>query len=145
MGLISNKDTVKDKSHYVKRVLSLMEIENIKNVFIGKLSGGQQQRVLIARALVNNPKLIILDEPTTALDPEMRDRFFSILSDLNKNENVTILLITHDIGNIGQYASKLMYLDKRLIFYGNFGDFCSSNEMTTYFGTFSQHLICHQH
>jgi len=47
--------------------------------------------------------------------------------------------------NIGRYASKLLYLDRRLIFYGGFDDFCSSTEVTNYFGEFAQHVICHRH
>jgi zinc transport system ATP-binding protein len=112
---------------------------------IGDLSGGQQQRVLVARAIVNEPELLILDEPTTALDPETREKFFHTLQELNQNKKVTIILITHDIGSIGKYASKLLYLDKRIIFYGSFEDFCSSADMESYFGEFAQHLICHRH
>jgi zinc transport system ATP-binding protein len=112
---------------------------------IGDLSGGQQQRVLAARALVNEPELLILDEPTTAFDPETRENFFRTLQELNHNKKVTVILVTHDIGSIGKFASKLLYLDKRIIFYGSFEDFCSSADMGSYFGEFAQHLICHRH
>ena len=83
---------------------------------IGRLSGGQQQRVLLARALVHGPQLLILDEPTVALDPQSRETFYATLSDLNKTHGVTILLISHDIGSLGAYASKFLYLDQRLVF-----------------------------
>jgi zinc transport system ATP-binding protein len=53
--------------------------------------------------------------------------------------------VTHDSGTIGSYASKLLYLDKRLVFYGGFDDFCGSSEMAEFFGPSSQHLICHRH
>lgn len=125
--------------------MRLMDVLDIKNKLIGDLSGGQQQRVLVARAIVNEPELLILDEPTTALDPETREKFFHTLQELNQNKKVTIILITHDIGSIGKYASKLLYLDKRIIFYGSFEDFCSSADMESYFGEFAQHLICHRH
>jgi zinc transport system ATP-binding protein len=112
---------------------------------IGELSGGQLQRVLVARAIVNEPDLLILDEPTTALDPETREIFFNTLQKLNKSKNTTIILVTHDMGSIGKYASKLLYLDKSIIFYGSFENFCSSRDMGSYFGEFAQHLICHRH
>jgi zinc transport system ATP-binding protein len=112
---------------------------------IGDLSGGQQQRVFIARALVNKPELLFLDEPTTALDPETRENFFEVLSDLNRNHKVTVVLVTHDIGTIGKYASKLLYIDRGVIFYGSFDEFCLSGDMTRFFGASSQHLICHRH
>jgi zinc transport system ATP-binding protein len=112
---------------------------------VGELSGGQQQRVFLARALVSDPELLILDEPSTALDPKTREHFFELAGRLNKDKGVTLIIITHDTAHIGQYAGKLLYLDKQIVFYGGFGDFCQSKEMEKFFGPFSQHLICHQH
>lgn len=129
----------------IDEAMRLMDVLDIKNKLIGDLSGGQQQRVLAARALVNKPDLLILDEPTTAFDPETREKFFHTLQELNHNKKVTVILVTHDIGSIGKFASKLLYLDKRIVFYGSFEDFCSSADMGSYFGEFAQHLICHRH
>lgn len=129
----------------IGRSLEMMGIGDIEDALIGQLSGGQQQRVLIAKALVSEPELLILDEPTTALDPEARETFFDTLTELNTRKGVTIVIITHDIGSIGKYATKLLYLDKTVIFYGGFDDFCVSDDMASYFGKFSQHLICHRH
>lgn len=129
----------------VDRALELMGIGDIRNRLIGELSGGLRQRVLLARALVNEPDLLVLDEPTTALDPETRESFYRAISDLNRERETTVILVTHDSGTIGSYASKLLYLDKRLVFYGGFDDFCGSSEMAEFFGPSSQHLICHRH
>ncbi|HAM50240.1 MAG TPA: ABC transporter ATP-binding protein [Nitrospiraceae bacterium] len=149
LGLLAKKRFVKriDRNDdlAIDRALELMDIRDIKETLIGQLSGGQQQRVLLARALVHEPELLILDEPTTALDPETRERFFTVLHDLNREKKVSLILITHDIGSVGKYASKLLYLDKKVIFYGTFSDFCISPDMMNYFGEFSQHLICHRH
>ena len=149
LGLFSKKGlhqgSGRSEGTIIDDAMRLMDILDIKNKLIGDLSGGQQQRVLVARALVNEPELLILDEPTTALDPETREIFFQALLELNKNRKLTIILVTHDIGTIGKYASKLLYLDKRIIFYGSFEDFCSSADMGSYFGEFAQHLICHRH
>jgi zinc transport system ATP-binding protein len=129
----------------VKRALELMGISSLGNRLIGELSGGMRQRALLARALVNEPEILILDEPTTALDPETRDSFYETLRDLNSNGGATVLLVTHDSSTVGLYASKLLYLDKRLVFYGSFEEFCRSSNMTEVFGPHSQHLICRRH
>lgn len=149
MGLISKmsfpKKIAKSHESAIDKVLSLMDIADLKKRNIGELSGGQQQRAIIARALINEPEILILDEPTTAVDPETREKFFHILSDVNKKTNATIILVTHDTGSAGRYASKFLYFDRKIIFYGTFKDFCESRNMSEYFGQWSQHLICHRH
>jgi zinc transport system ATP-binding protein len=149
LGLLSKKrfpkSIGKSDDDAINEILSLMDITNIQKKLIGELSGGQQQRVLIAKAMVSEPELLILDEPTTALDPEGRENFFNTLKELNEKKKLTIIMITHDIGTIGKYASRLLYLDKQVIFFGGFDNFCASNEMTNYFGEYSQHVICHRH
>jgi zinc transport system ATP-binding protein len=148
LGLIANSDRRKqaaEDKEAVDRALELLGISDLKKKLIGGLSGGQQQRVFIARALVSNPELLILDEPTTALDPGTRENFFSLLHHLNHHHQVSIVLVTHDIGSIGVFASKLLYLDKQIIFFGNFDEFCKSDHMTRIFGPSSQHIICHKH
>ncbi|MBF0558057.1 MAG: metal ABC transporter ATP-binding protein [Nitrospirae bacterium] len=149
LGLISRKKFPRrlDKSDEtaITRMLEMLNIAHIANKLIGELSGGQLQKVFIARALINEPELIILDEPTTALDPETRENFFSLMRELNLKQRATIILVTHDIGTIGEHASKLLYLDKKIIFYGSFDEFCVSDSMSKYFGRSSQHIICHKH
>lgn len=129
----------------VEESLNNLNITDLRHKKIGDLSGGQQQRVLLARALVSNPKLLILDEPTSALDPKIRNEFYELLKELNEKLKVTIILISHDMGTIGKYASKLVYLDKTLVFYGTFSEFCHSTDMTQYFGFISQHQMCWRH
>lgn len=129
----------------IDKALEMMSAAGLKKRLIGSLSGGQQQRVLLARAMVNNPDLLILDEPTTALDPETREHFYSLVEELNRVSGCTILLVTHDTWSIGKYANRFLYIDKRIIFDGSFDDFCHSDEMTAFFGEHAQHLICHRH
>ena len=148
MGLLAGKKFPKHISAAdepaIDRILEFFDITKIKDKLSGELSGGQQQRVLLARAMVANPQILVLDEPSTALDPEAREKFTEVLQQLNK-AGVTILLVTHDIMNIGKYATKLLYLDRKLIFHGTFQDFCGSEEVTKYFGGIAQHIICHRH
>ena len=149
LGLISKRTFAgrlgKADQAAIDRTLERLNILDIRDSLIGELSGGQQQRVLIARAIVHQPKVILLDEPASALDPDTRENFFSTLMDLNRTDGATVILVTHDIGSIGQYAGKLLYIDRRLIFYGSFDDFCRSENMTARFGGNAQHIICHQH
>jgi zinc transport system ATP-binding protein len=149
LGLLSGKKFPKrfDAADYGKidRTLAQLGIADLGGKAVGELSGGQQQRVFLARAVVSGPELLILDEPSTALDPVSRAGFYDVIKKMNAENGVTCVLITHDTAQIGRYAGKLLYLDKKVVFYGQFGDFCRSPEMTEYFGSHSQHLICHQH
>jgi zinc transport system ATP-binding protein len=148
-GLLSEKKFPRRINSGDKRrideIASMLGIETLKNRNVGSLSGGQQQRVLLARALVNKPEIIILDEPTNALDPHIRENFYELLSKLNAETQTTILLITHDAGAVGSRARKLLYIDRKLIFFGSFEEFCESRKMTEYFGTYDQHYICKRH
>ncbi|TSB46736.1 metal ABC transporter ATP-binding protein [Alkalicoccobacillus porphyridii] len=84
---------------------------------IGELSGGQQQRVFIARALVSDPELLILDEPTVGVDVSSVKAFYELLKTLNQQEGLTLLLITHDTGVMTQYVSKVACLNKTIHFH----------------------------
>lgn len=129
----------------VMETLSMLGIGDLHLEQIGKLSGGQSQRVFLARAMVSNPDILILDEPTAALDPVTRESFYDIIASLNRDHDKTVLLVTHDSSTIGRYADKMLYLDRHLVFFGSFKEFCLSSDMSKYFGEFAQHLICHQH
>jgi len=149
LGLLSKKSFPKNFTGAdeikILQTLELMGIADLGDRLVGELSGGQQQRVFLARALAPDPELLILDEPSTALDPVSRESFYDVIKKLNTEKGITSILITHDTAQIGRYANKLLYLDKKVVFYGEFTDFCQSPEMTGYFGRHSQHLICHQH
>ncbi|MCQ6266244.1 metal ABC transporter ATP-binding protein [Fictibacillus sp. WQ 8-8] len=113
---------------------------------IGELSGGQQQRVFIARALVSDPNLLILDEPTVGVDSASVSSFYQMLKNLNREKGLTLLLVTHDVGVMSDYVTHVACLNKQLHFHGNTAEF----EKTSKEG-FSQmyghhvHVIEHQH
>ena len=120
-------------------------LTNLKDKLISELSSGQQQKVMLARALICEPELLILDEPSTALDPVSRKQFFARLKELNSQKQTTIILITHDTGYIGEYANKLLYIDRKLVFFGNIADFCTSGKIESCFEKSNKHIIWHQH
>mgnify|MGYP002515631811 FL=1 len=81
-----------------KRILELAELLDFKNLLnrtVGKLSGGQRRRIDVARALLHNPKILILDEPTTGLDPQTRKTLWSVIDNCRKKQNMTVFLTTH--------------------------------------------------
>lgn len=111
---------------------------------IGALSTGQQQRVLIARALVSDPELMILDEPTGGVDPEAQTSFYAMLNHLNREREVTLVLVSHDIGVVAKEVTKLACLNRRLIFHGRPGDFLSDAALTALYGP-SVRIVSHDH
>lgn len=99
-----NKSSIKSR---VDEILELVELSDKKNCHIGQLSGGQKQRVGIARALANNPDVLLSDEATSALDPQTTLSVLELLKDINKKLGLTIVIITHELEVI-KYACKNM-------------------------------------
>jgi len=83
--------------------LHAMNIEDLAGKRIGQLSGGQQQRAFLARALINNPKLLILDEPTVGIDIETQESFFHLIKHMHQHHNITFLMVSHDMDMIRSY------------------------------------------
>jgi len=99
--------------------LSVMGIEELKNVPFGELSGGQQQRASVARALAGEPRILILDEPNTGIDVIGQGDFYHLLKGLQKRLNITILMASHDIGTIPAYVDEMACLNTILHYHGN--------------------------
>ncbi|MFC4808364.1 metal ABC transporter ATP-binding protein [Paenibacillus sp. GCM10023250] len=86
-----------------EEALQAMNIEDLAGKRIGQLSGGQQQRAFLARALINNPALLILDEPTVGIDAETQEGFFHLVKHMHQHHNITFLMVSHDIEMIHSY------------------------------------------
>ncbi|NRD80777.1 metal ABC transporter ATP-binding protein [Bacillus sp. BRMEA1] len=136
----------KDDAEKVLSALDAVGMKGYRYRNIGELSGGQQQRVFIARALVSEPKILILDEPTVGVDAENVDTFYEMLADLNKNQGITLLLVTHDIGTISDRVSHVACLNKHLHFHGETNEFeqLRTEGLSVFYGH-NVHLLSHQH
>jgi zinc transport system ATP-binding protein len=128
----------------ITEVLGQVGMEAHTGARIGALSTGQQQRVLIARALVSNPELLILDEPTGGVDPEAQTSFYALLRHLNRERDVTLVLVSHDIGVVTKEVTKLACLNRRLVFHGRPGDFLSDAALTALYGP-AMRVVRHEH
>lgn len=98
-----------------KRALDIMEqmgVAHMRRQVIGELSGGQMQRVFLARALVNSPRLLLLDEPNTFVDKSFEKGFFDVLQDLNKE--IAIILVSHDLGMVSSYVKTIACVNRQV-------------------------------
>ena len=100
---------------------------------LARLSGGQLQRVLLARALANEPELLLLDEPTSGVDSTTTFNLYEILGELHK-EHITILLVSHDVGVVASFVDGVACLNKRLIIHGKPNEVLGSNELEEMYG-----------
>lgn len=99
----------------VREVLQLVSLEDKAKAFPRELSGGQQQRATIGRAIANHPKVLIADEPTGNLDPEMSKEIIALLEKINEVENTTILMVTHDSSLVNSYKKRTVALESGYI------------------------------
>ena len=106
--------------------LERLGMEHLKNKCYRELSGGQQQRVLIARALCATEQLLILDEPITGLDPSAIQDFYHLIKKLNKEDGITIIMVSHDIGNVISQANKILHLHRKVVFCGTAEEYKNS-------------------
>lgn len=96
----------------VREVLALVDLSDKANSFPNQLSGGQQQRVAIARAIANRPFILIADEPTGNLDPEKSKGIIELLEEINKAENTTVIMVTHDEQLVNLYKKRTVVLSE---------------------------------
>jgi zinc transport system ATP-binding protein len=113
----------------VEETLKLFGIYELRDRKIGQLSGGQSQRVFLAKAMVAEPKLLLLDEPTSGVDTTSKKEFYNILDRLNKERGITVVLSSHDIGVITKIANRVLCINRAQFFCGENEDFAADIEI----------------
>ena len=138
LGLYSKKGlfkrNTKEDKKLIDSALERVGMLDYKHRQIGYLSGGQQQRVFIAKALISDPRIIFLDEPTTGIDIRAVDSICCLLGDLNRNSGITIVMVTHDISSIIYHSNKILVLSE-----DGSGEVMTSEEFN------SQSMLTHVH
>ena len=119
---------MKNRSDDIDMAIDFVELGSYRNKRIGELSEGQQQRAIIAKALVKQSELLILDEPTTGIDSASQERFYDLLTKLNKDKGITIVWSSHDMNAVERLANKVACIDRKLFFHGQSEDFFGNEE-----------------
>ncbi|MBI3997873.1 MAG: metal ABC transporter ATP-binding protein [Armatimonadetes bacterium] len=124
--------------------LETVGLGDLRGRQIGHLSGGQQQRALIARALVSQPELLVLDEPLVGVDAEAQERFYDLLRYLHRNLGVTLVMVSHDVGVVASAVTTLACLNKMLVYHGEPTGFLESDALRAVYHT-GVRVVSHVH
>lgn len=136
--------TTKEDANMVENALKQVDMFMYKDRLIGDLSGGQQQKVFIARALAGQPEIIFLDEPTTGVDKKSQQSFYDVLKKLNKELNLTLVLVTHDIDRITKEAMHIACVDHVLVCHTSSEEFIKQSGFLNISGQ-NVKVITHHH
>ena len=126
----------KDEKKLAKENLAKLGISDLTKACYRELSGGQQQRVLIARSMCATKKILLLDEPVAGLDPQASSELYQLIDDLNKENDITIIMISHDIATATRYASHILHLGNPTHFFGSRDEYLAT-EIGKIFSAFS--------
>ena len=139
------KPMVKKYRQLIYEALQVVGMESYGKRLIGNLSGGQQQKVFIARTLVSSPRIILLDEPTVGIDLKSQGEFYQLLEKLNKEMNMTIVMVSHDIGAITEKVNRVACMgDKRLVTHHSCCNIPFNEVLTQFYGD-KMKLMVHKH
>lgn len=133
----------KSSCEAVSRALERAGVSHVAGKRIGELSGGERQRVFIARALVSQPELLVLDEPTTGIDAASEAQFYRFLKDLNE-DGLTIILVSHDLEAVAREVKTVLCLNRRLVCAGTTEHLKSPEVLKKMYGE-SKQMITHTH
>lgn len=128
-----------------RAALDSVGMTEFKDRLIGNLSGGQQQRVFIARALIAQPELLILDEPTVGVDMRAEQQFYDLIRSLREALGLTVILVSHDVGAVGHEVTTLLCLNKRLHYHGTPDQFGSDDQLCELYGHPVRNVHHHHH
>ena len=115
----------KEEKQLALDAMDKMQITQLAGRCYRELSGGQQQRVLLARALCATRKMLLLDEPVSGLDPKVTTEMYALIEKLNRNDGITVIMISHDIAAAVKYASRILHIGDT-VFFGTKADYLQS-------------------
>lgn len=116
----------KEEKLHAKMQMEKLEITDLADRCYRELSGGQQQRVFLARALCAAEKMIVLDEPVTGLDPKVTANMYEIISEINKKEGITVIMVSHDVRAAIRYSSHILHVGHDETFFGTVNEYMKS-------------------
>ncbi|CAE6491947.1 MAG: metal ABC transporter ATP-binding protein [Candidatus Nitrosotenuis sp.] len=125
--------------------LKTVGLESLSERRIGELSGGELQRVFIAKALVKDPVLLILDEPVTGVDVETQNKFYNILKKINTENKITIVWSSHDLEAISNLANRVACMNRKLFFHGEKEEFFSNKDLLKTYTESAMQMHMHHH
>ena len=137
--------SIKKDEDKVTQALHTVGLESLRNRRIGELSGGELQRVFIAKALVKDPLLLILDEPVASVDIESQIKFYNVIKTINEQNNITIIWSSHDLDAISKYANRVACMNKKLFFHGEKEKFFSDKDLLKTYTESSMQMHMHDH
>ncbi len=126
------------------RALGTVGMDAYRDRLVGRLSAGQQQRVFIARALVHDPDLLLLDEPTVGVDLDAQEQFYALLRTLNRDAGKTLVLVSHDISVVAEEVTQLACLNRSLVFHGSPEDAIRTGALAQMYRAASL-VVAHRH
>lgn len=135
-----NKDNDK-----VIEALRTVNLESLKDRRIGELSGGELQRVFIAKALVKDPILLILDEPVTGVDVNTQNKFYDVIKRINAENKITIVWSSHDLEAISKFANKVACMNRQMFFHGQKEEFFSNKDLLKTYAESAMQMHMHNH
>lgn len=143
LGIVGSKIS----NSKISDALDTVGLALYKDRRIGELSGGQQQRVLIAKAILNEPKLLILDEPATGIDLETQNRFYSLLQKLNREKKIPIIWASHDLDAVNRLANRVACINRSMVFHGEAHLFFENPDLLKAYSESSMqaHMHAHEH
>lgn len=114
--------------------MKMLGISDLSRQCFRDLSGGQKQRVLLARALCATKTLLLLDEPVTGLDPIVTAEFYELIQRINKESGIAVVMVSHDIESAVKYATHILHLQEKVLFFGTAGAYQKSRVGRTFLG-----------
>jgi len=137
------KENRKSAQRNIKHALEELDIDKFSNKKIGEISGGQLQRVLVARAILNTPRILLLDEAAAGIDIVGQKEFYHIIKHLNEDRKTTILTVSHEVNFVHSYSQRILCLNKKLFCDGLVKEVLNEKNLIKLYGEHSLHRFHH--